>query len=29
MLVRGGIPGPNGGIVLVRPTTKKKLAKQA
>ncbi|HEX3315034.1 MAG TPA: 50S ribosomal protein L3 [Gemmataceae bacterium] len=29
MLVRGGIPGPNGGIVLVRPTTKKKLAKHA
>ena len=24
LLVRGGIPGPNGGIVLVRPTTKKK-----
>jgi large subunit ribosomal protein L3 len=27
MLVRGGIPGPNGGIVMVRPTTKKKLPK--
>ncbi len=24
MLVRGGVPGPNGGLVMVRPTNKKK-----
>jgi large subunit ribosomal protein L3 len=24
ILVKGGIPGPNGGLIMVRPTNKKK-----